>query len=111
MCKNCKSTEMGIARQTEFDAALAQCKALNIKSGVAGFLAKHAYQRRVPHRYGSETLRSSEEERQVVKPYNAGKDDRANLYEEYEWEGGRKHDQECRERSVAHDYFTHGAKR
>jgi len=102
---------MGIARQTEFDAALAQCKALNIKSGVAGFLAKHAYQRRVPHRYGSETLRISEEEQQAVKRYNAAKADMANLHEEYVWERGRKHAQECRERSVAPEYFTHGDKR
>jgi len=108
MCNNCKASELGIARQAELDAALAECQALNVNPRIAGFLVKHAYQGRVPR---GERLNATPEQIEALKRYNAAQSAMKELHNDYVFDRGRKHVAEMKARGVQPVYFAHGDKR
>lgn len=89
MCKNCKSSDLGIARQAELDAAIAACQELNIKPQINGFLVRHAYQGSIP-RSERGVLHYTAEEHQALTRYNAAQDAIKKLHEDYVWDQGRQ---------------------
>lgn len=42
MCKNCKSSPLGIERQNELNAAIAECQRTNINPEIGGFIQRHS---------------------------------------------------------------------
>lgn len=89
MCKNCKSSDLGIARQAELDAAIEACKELNINPAINGFLVRHAYQGSIPRRERG-VLQHTAEEVQAITRYNAAMTAMKKLHEDYVWEQGRQ---------------------
>lgn len=108
MCVNCKSSELGIARQKELEEATAKCKELNINPATIGFLVKHAYQGRVP---GGQRLNATAEQIEAVKEYNTAHDAMKTLHNDYVWTLARKDAEDRRVRGVKPFYITHGDKR
>ncbi len=108
MCVNCKSSELGIARQAELVAATEQCKELNINPAIVGFIVKHAYQGRVP---GHERQSATPEQVAAAKRYIDAVDAMKTLHNDYVWTLARKQAEEARSRGVTPFYITHGDKR
>jgi hypothetical protein len=107
VCKNCKSSEIGIQRQAELDAATEACKALNINPATVGFLVRHAYQGRVPP---GQRLNATPEQIKAVERHNAASGAMKKLHEDYVWDRGRKHVEEMKARGVQPFYIAHGDK-
>lgn len=100
MCKQCKASELGQARQAELDAARAACERLNINPGTAGFIIRYARTRVVP--------RDEHPAAQAaVERYNAAQDAMKKLHQDYIWGLARAHAQQMRERGVKPIAFTH----
>jgi hypothetical protein len=110
MCKNCKSSELGVQRQSELEQAEAACKALNLNTGTAGFISRHAYRGSVP-RSERGVLRFSQEEQQALDRYNAAQKAMRDLHNDYVWDLGRKHAQEMKEKGIKPIFIAHGDKR
>jgi len=103
MCKNCKSSELGVQRQAELTAAIEQCKALNINPATGGFIARHAWRGYTPQ--------FKPEERAALDRYNAAAQAMKKLHEDYFWENARRDAEEARARGVKPLYIAHGDKR
>lgn len=108
MCQNCKSSELGIARQAELAAATEQCKEVNINPAIVGFIVKHAYQGRVP---GHERQNATQEQVAAAQRYIDAVDAMKTLHNDYVFDRGRRHAEEMRARGVKPFYITHGDKR
>lgn len=110
MCKNCKSSELGIQRLEELSQAEAACKTLGINPATAGFISRHAYRGSVP-RSERGVLRFTEQEQQALDRYNAAQKAMRDLHDDYVWDCGRKHAQEMKAKGIKPIYFAHGDKR
>jgi hypothetical protein len=108
VCKNCKSSEIGIARQAELDDAREQCKQVNVNPDIVGFIVRHAYQGHVP---SGQRLSATSEQIKAVERGNAASDAMKKLHEDYVWDRGRKHVEEMKAREVQPFYITHEDKR
>ena len=82
MCKNCKGSELGIARQADLDAALADCQRIDINPGIHGFLTRNAWKNYTPQ--------YTDEQRAVLDRYNVAAQAMKKLHEDYVWDLGRK---------------------
>jgi hypothetical protein len=100
MCKDCKSSPMGIKRQAELDAAIEACKALNINSGTSGFIARHAWKGYTPQ--------FKDEERTALDRYNAAQQAMKKLHEDFIFEGMRRYQEEMRSKGIKPRYIVHG---
>jgi len=92
MCKNCKASELGIARQAELNAALAECQCIDINPGIHGFIAAHAWKGYTPQ--------YTDEQRAVLDRYNAAAQAMKKLHEDYVWSLARKAAEEARARGM-----------
>jgi len=103
MCKNCKSSDLGVQRQAELTAAIEQCHTLNLKPEIAGFIARYGHpQRRSPFK---------PEERAALDRYNAAAQAMKSLHNDYIFAGMRQAAEEARARGVKPLYIAHGDKR
>lgn len=105
MCKNCKSSELGIQRQTELEAATKACQDLkvNLDPRIHGFIARHAWRNYTPQ--------YTDAQRAALDRYNVAQQAVKTLHEDYIWGLARKSAEEARARGVKQFYITHGDKR
>lgn len=82
MCKDCKTSPMGVERQQELDAALETCKALNINPATSGFIARHAWKGYTPQ--------FKDDERAALDRYNEAALAMKKLHEDYVFDGMRR---------------------
>lgn len=90
MCKNCKTSPLGIERQSELDAAIAECQRLGINPATSGFIARHAW-----HGY---TPQFTPEQKAALTRYNTAQSLMKDLHNDYIFEQARKAAQERLER-------------
>lgn len=70
---NWKDTPLYQERQSELDAAIAECERLNVNPRIGGFLARHAYQGRIPQRERG-ALHMTDEQQAALERYNSAQD-------------------------------------
>lgn len=82
MCKNCKASPLGIERQSELDAAIAECQRLGINPATSGFIARHAW-----HGY---TPQFTTEQKAALTRYNTAQSLMKDLHNDYIFEQARE---------------------
>lgn len=82
MCKNCKSSQLGLERQSELDAATIECRRLGINPDISGFVARHAYRGRTPQ--------FTSEQQVALARYNTARSLMRDLHNDYVFERGRE---------------------
>ena len=82
MCKNCKFSPLGLERQSELDAAIAECQRLSINPATSGFIARHAW-----HGY---TPQFTPEQRAALTRYNTAQLLMKALHNDYVFEIARE---------------------
>jgi hypothetical protein len=98
MCKNCKASDLGVARQQALSLALQACQAANINPGVHGFLARHAS---YPGQYNAA-------QQAALEAYNAAQEGIKQLHQDYIFDRARAAVEEQRRTGkVVGPAFTH----
>lgn len=82
MCKNCKASPLGIERQSELDAAIAECQRLNVNPSTSGFIARHSWRGYTPQ--------FTDEQRAALTRYNTAQSLMKALHEDYVFDLARK---------------------
>lgn len=97
MCKNCKTSELGQQRQTELDAAIAECKLAGVNPGTGGFIVRHGG--------NMPMLRTAQ--RAALERYNTAWQAMKKLHDDYVWQTAREYAEEMRAKGIKPISFSH----
>lgn len=82
MCQNCKSSCLGVERQTALDASIAECQRVGINPETSGFIARHAWRGNTPQ--------FTDEQRAALTRYNTAQSNVKALHDDYLFERARE---------------------